>query len=87
MTTTITAYAGQLSEDRKEVEISAEEKSVLDGDMNEAEAQPENEIADDDNAALSHGINQETQKKSVAIATLSLYSIQSHAGPSTFSMK
>ena len=63
MTTTITAYAGQLSEDRKEVEISAEEKSVLDGDMNEAEAQPENEIADDDNDALSHGISQETPKK------------------------
>ncbi len=47
ISTTITAYAGQLPENQEEVEISAEEKSVLDGDINEAEVQSENEIADD----------------------------------------
>lgn len=47
VSTTITAYAGQLPEKQKEVEVSAEEKSVLAGDINEVEAQSDNEIADD----------------------------------------
>lgn len=47
VSTTITAYAGQLPEKQKEVEVSAEEESVLNGDINEAEDQSENEIADD----------------------------------------